>query len=438
MRHPKGLYLICTVEMWERFSYYGMRALLVLFLTAQLMNGGLGFDDSYASLTYGIFTGLIYFTPLIGGWLSDRYLGQRKAISLGLWFLIAGQLTMAFATTAPILYVSLLLQICGNGLFKPSSTVIVGSLYPEGDSRIDSAYTIFYMGINLGSFFSPILTGWLAVNYGFKYGFLASAAGLILGYLNYAILANRYLGEICKQPVRKESNTDDAPSKPLTKDEKQRIWVITILTLFAIAFFAGFEQAGCSMTIFSEKYVDRSVLDFNVPTAWLQSINPLFILLLAPLFSLMWTKLGERGKNPSIPVKMGLGLIMLGIGFILMIGAVFDRGGDIDTISDTNAKASVWFIFFAYMFHTIGELCLSPIGLSMVSRLAPIKLASMLMGVWMASSAVANFLAGYLASYTPTSGYLEIYAGLTLSSIVLGLILIFIKKPLIRMSYGRL
>lgn len=438
MRHPKGLYLICTVEMWERFSYYGMRALLVLFLTAQLISGGLGFDDSSASLIYGIFTGLIYFTPLIGGWLSDRYLGQRKAISLGLWFLIAGQLTMAFSTTAPILYVSLLLQIFGNGLFKPSSTVIVGSLYPEGDSRIDSAYTIFYMGINLGSFFSPILTGWLAVNYGFKYGFLASATGLILGYLNYTILSNRYLGEICKKPVRKESNSNGTPSEPLTKEEKHRIWVITILTLFAIAFFAGFEQAGCSMTIFSEKYVDRSVLDFNVPTAWLQSINPLFILLLAPLFSFMWTKLGDNGRNPSIPTKMGLGLIMLGIGFIFMIGAIYDIGGDVNTFNDNSGKASVWFIFFAYMFHTIGELCLSPIGLSMVSRLAPIKLASMLMGVWMASSAVANFLAGYLASYTPKYGYFELYAGLTLSSIVLGIILIFIRKPLLKMSYGRI
>lgn len=437
MRHPKGLYLICTVEMWERFSYYGMRALLVLFLTAQLINGGLGFNDSDASLIYGIFTGLIYFTPLIGGYLADRYLGQRRAISIGLWFLIAGQITMAYATTAPILYTALLLQICGNGLFKPSSTVIVGSLYPEGDSRIDSAYTIFYMGINLGSFFSPIVTGWLAVNYGFKYGFLAAAAGLILGYLNYVLLSNRYLGEVCKHPVSKNVSHDGI-SEPISKEERHRIWVIAILTLFAIAFFAGFEQAGCSMTLFSEKYVDRQVLDFNVPTAWLQSINPLFILLLAPLFSLMWTKLGERGKNPSIPVKMGLGLIMLGIGFILMIGAVFDRGGDIDTISDTNAKASVWFIFFAYMFHTIGELCLSPIGLSMVSRLAPVKLASMLMGVWMASSAVANFLAGYLSSFTSTSGYFEIYAGLTISSIVLGFVLIFIRKPLLKMSYGRI
>ncbi len=437
MTHPKGLYLIFTVEMWERFSYYGMRALLVLFLTAQLLNGGLGFDDSDASLIYGIFTGLIYFTPLIGGYLADRYLGQRKAISIGLWFLIAGQITMAFATTAPILYISLLLQICGNGLFKPSSTVIVGSLYPEGDSRIDSAYTIFYMGINLGSFFSPIVTGWLAVNYGFKYGFLAAAAGLVMGYLCYTILSNRYLGEICKHPVSKEVS-DNGVSEPLSKEERHRIWVITILTLFAIAFFAGFEQAGCSMTLFSEKYVDRQVLDFNVPTAWLQSINPMFILIFAPLFSLMWTKLDKRGKNPSIPAKMGMGLIMLGIGFIMLVCAIADRGGDVDTLPDTNAKASVWFIVFAYMFHTVGELCLSPIGLSMVSRLAPVKLASMLMGVWMASSAVANFLAGYLSSFTSTAGYFEIYAGLTISSILLGLVLIFIRKPLLKMSYGRI
>jgi len=437
MRHPKGLYLIFTVEMWERFSYYGMRALLVLFLTAQLINGGLGFSEHSASLLYGIFTGLIYFTPLIGGYIADRYIGQRKAISFGLWFLIAGQLTMAFATTAPILYIGLLLQICGNGLFKPSSTIIVGSLYPEGDSRIDSAYTIFYMGINLGSFFSPLITGWLAVNYGFKYGFLAAAIGLILGYLNYSILANRYLGNICKQPARKELE-QNKENRPLTKGEKNRILVIAILTIFAIVFFAGFEQAGCSMTIFSEKYVDRNVLGFNVPTAWLQSINPLFILLFAPLFSILWTKLDNKGKEISIPTKMGIGLIMLGIGFIAMIGAIYDRGGDVDTIANSKKMASVWFIVFAYMFHTVGELCLSPIGLSMVSRLAPVKLASLLMGVWMASSAVANFMAGYLSSLTSMYGFKEIFIGLTLSSIILGVVLIIIRKPLLRLSEGRL
>lgn len=435
MRHPKGLYLIFTVEMWERFSYYGMRALLVLFLTAQLVKGGLGFSESHASLLYGIFTGLIYFTPLIGGYIADQYIGQRRAISLGLWFLIAGQLTLAFATTAPVVYTGLLLQIIGNGFFKPCSSTIVGSLYPDGDSRIDSAYTIFYMGINLGSFFSPLLTGWLAVTYGFKYGFLAAAAGLVLGYINYLCLSNTFLGEIGKKTAKKSSN-DAEPAKPLTKSEKERIIVIAVLTAFAIAFFAGYEQAGCSMTLFAEKYINRDLSGFEVPTSWFQSINPLFILFLAPLMSLLWTKLGKKG--PSIPVKMGLGLILLGVGFIFMYGAIVDRGGDVDTLAGTEAKASMWFIVWAYLFHTIGELCLSPIGLSMVSRLAPVKLASLLMGVWFASSAIANFLAGYLSSLTSEYGYMELFIALTFSSIILGLVLIFIRKPMLRMSHGRL
>lgn len=435
MTHHKGLYLIFTVEMWERFSYYGMRALLVLFLTAQVINGGMGFDDETASLAYGIFTGLIYFTPLIGGYIADRYLGQRKAISIGLLLLVAGQLSLAYATTATVVYIGLILQILGNGFFKPCSSIIVGSLYPEGDSRIDSAYTIFYMGINLGSFFSPILTGWLAVAYGFRYGFLAAAGGLILGFLNYILLSNRFLGEIGKH-AEKKKEIDDVPAKPLTKAEKQRIWVIAILTTFAIAFFAGYEQAGCSMTLFAETYVNRDIMDFTVPTAWLQSINPLFILILSPLLSILWTRLGKR--DPSIPTKMGMGLVLLGVGFIFMLGAIMDRGGDIDTVPDVNIKASMWFVVVAYLFHTVGELCLSPIGLSMVSKLAPVKLASLLMGVWLASSAIANFLAGYLSSLTQDNGCFEIYFALTLSSIILGLTLIFIRKPLLEMSHGKL
>ncbi len=439
MNHPKGLYLLFTVEMWERFSYYGMRALLVLYLTAEFLNGGLGFSDHSASLLYGIFTGFVYFTPLIGGYIADTFIGQRKSIVIGSILMILGHLSLASMQNSVALYTGLTLLILGNGMFKPNISVMVGDLYPDGDSRIDSAFTIFYMGINLGSFFAPLLTGWLAVHYGYRYGFLAAASGLMLGLINYLLLQKKYLGEVGlhtdKHVINKENKSEQTS---LTKAEKQRIWAIVILTTFAIAFFAGYEQAGCSMTIFTDRYTDRTCFGLDVPTAWFQSINPLFILILAPLMTIMWGRLDSKGKTVTIPQKMGMGLILLGLGFLLMNLAVYQRGGDTDTLPDTAFKASMWFIVGTYFLHTVGELCLSPIGLSMVSRLAPIKFASLFMGVWLASSAVANFLAGYLSSFVQDSGFLEIYYILALTGILLGILLILLNRTLLRLGNGKL
>lgn len=439
MHHPRGLYLLFTVEMWERFSYYGMRALLVLYLTAEYLNGGLGFSDQSASLLYGIFTGLVYFTPLIGGYIADTYIGQRKSIVIGSVLMILGHLSLASMQNNAALYTGLTLLILGNGMFKPNISVMVGDLYPDGDSRIDRAFTIFYMGINLGSFFAPLVTGWLAVHYGYRYGFLAAASGLMLGLVNYLLLQKKYLGEVGLRPgkqVLKEENALEQTE--LTKAEKQRIWAIVILTAFAIAFFAGYEQAGCSMTIFTERYTDRTCFGFDVPTAWFQSINPLFILALAPLMTIMWGRLDSKGKTVTIPQKMGMGLILLGLGFLLMNLAVYQRGGDTDTLPDITLKASMWFIVGTYLLHTIGELCLSPIGLSMVSRLAPVKFASLFMGVWLASSAVANFLAGYLSSFVQNDGFLDIYYALAASGILLGILLLTLNRILLKLGNGKL
>ena len=423
MRHPKGLYLLFTVEMWERFSYYGMRALLVLYLTAQFLSGGLGFSAQSASLVYGVFTGLVYFTPLIGGYIADNYIGQRKSIVIGSLLMIAGHLSLASVQALPALYIGLALLILGNGMFKPNISVMVGGLYPDGDSRRDSAFTIFYMGINLGSFFAPLLTGWLAVNYGFRYGFLAAATGLAIGLVCYLSLGKRLLGNV---------------GMVASGDEKNRIKAIVILTMFAIAFFAGYEQAGSSMTLFTEKYLDRNAFGFEVPTAWFQSINPLMILILAPLLSTFWGWLDSRGRGISIPRKMGHGLILLGLGFNVLIFAILSRGGDVNELPDTSVKSPMWFMIAAYFLHTVGELCLSPIGLSMVSRLAPVKYASLFMGVWLVSSAVANFFAGYLSSLTDTYGFLEIYLVLSLVSILLGVVLAVLNKPLLKLGGGKL
>lgn len=439
MHHPKGLYLLFTVEMWERFSYYGMRALLVLYLTAQFISGGLGFTAQRASLVYGVFTGLVYFTPLIGGYIADNYIGQRRSIVIGSLLMIAGHLSLASVQALPALYTGLTLLILGNGMFKPNISVMVGGLYPDGDSRRDSAFTIFYMGINLGSFFAPLLTGWLAVNYGFRYGFLAAATGLAIGLVCYLSLGKRLLGNVgMVASGRAGLNGHDIKNSELTADEKNRIKAIVILTMFAIAFFAGYEQAGSSMTLFTEKYLDRNAFGFEVPTAWFQSINPLMILILAPLLSTFWGWLDSRGRGISIPRKMGHGLILLGLGFNVLIFAILSRGGDVNDLPDTSVKSPMWFMIAAYFLHTVGELCLSPIGLSMVSRLAPVKYASLFMGVWLVSSAVANFFAGYLSSLTDTYGFLEIYILLSQVSILLGVVLAVLNKPLLKLGGGKL
>lgn len=430
--HPKGLYLLFATEMWERFSYYGMRALLVLYLTKSLINGGLGFTDDNASLLYGFFTGFVYFTPLIGGWLADNYLGQRKAIVIGAVLMMLGQFSLATETSLPFLYTGLVLLIIGNGFFKPNISVIVGKLYEPGDPRKDSAFTIFYMGINVGAFFAPLLTGYMALTYGYRYGFLVAGIGMLFGLLVFTILGNRYLGEVGKAPSCKAKDSS-LENVPLTKEEKDRTLAIVVFVLFSIFFFAGFEQAGSSMTLYTEKYIDREIGSFMVPTEWFQSVNPLLIVILAPLLTVLWRWLGMRGKEPSIPVKMSMGMVLLGLGFLVLYGAVCARGGD---SADESVKASILFILFTYLFHTLGELCLSPIGLSMVSKLAPVKLASLMMGVWLLSSFFANILGGWISSNISDVGAGTIFLSICVFSVALGVILFSLNQWLVRKSHG--
>ena len=430
--HPKGLYLLFATEMWERFSYYGMRALLVLYLTKSLIDGGLGFTDENASLLYGFFTGFVYFTPLIGGWLADNYLGQRKAIVIGAVLMMLGQFSLATESSLPFLYTGLVLLIIGNGFFKPNISVIVGNLYKPGDPRKDSAFTIFYMGINVGAFFAPLLTGYMALTYGYRYGFLVAGIGMLFGLLVFTILGNRYLGEVGKAPSCKAKDSS-LENVPLTKEEKDRTLAIVVFVLFSIFFFAGFEQAGSSMTLYTEKYIDRAIGSFVVPTEWFQSVNPLLIVILAPLLTMLWRWLGMRGKEPSIPVKMSMGMILLGVGFLVLYGAVCARGGD---EADESVKASILFILFTYLFHTLGELCLSPIGLSMVSKLAPVKLASLMMGVWLLSSFFANILGGWVSSHIADVGAGTIFFSICVFSVSLGIILFSLNRWLVRKSHG--
>jgi POT family proton-dependent oligopeptide transporter len=460
--HPKGLYLLFFTEMWERFSYYGMRGILMLYMTKLWIENGLNIPEGSASLIYGFFTGFVYFTPIIGGWIADKFIGQRKAITIGGITMFLGQLVLFAMNSHLGLAIGLILLILGNGLFKPNISTMVGQMYRDGDDRRDSAFSIFYMGINLGAFLAPLIAGslaedWFAVkgvgedgaqvilSYGFKYGFLAAAIGMALGQVVFNLLAKKYLLEIGEEPAKSETVEvseiiDDVQQistdkKGLSREEKQRITVIFILTFFVIFFWAGFEQAGSSMTIYTDKYINRSLFGWEIPTTYFQSVNPLFIVALGPLFAWFWTS--KYGKKLSTPVKMSLGMILLGVGFLFMLMATFgvqvEGSGDNEVV--VKKAALVWLVM-TYFFHTIGELCLSPVGLSVVTKLAPIKLASMLMGVWMLSSFVANIIGGFIAAYVEKLGAGTIFVSIAIFVIALGVLMLLLSRKLSQMMHG--
>lgn len=471
--HPKGLYVLFFTEMWERFSYYGMRAIFLLYLTNALVYA---IDD--ASNIYGSYTGLVYLTPLLGGYISDKYWGNRRSIFTGGILMAIGQFMM-FASGSMlsnpdmakgIMLVALTFLIVGNGFFKPNISTMVGQLYPKGDSRIDSAFTIFYMGINLGAFFSPLVCGGLGDTGDpgdFRWGFLAAGLGMIISVIAFEFLKNKYLvtpdGKAVGMPPKyynqsqpkvvntssqtldnldmenaaspKETPNFDSKmvgvagivavvlflgfyfgmgldligscifsvaiavptliitDKSLNKHERSRIWVIFILAFFVIFFWSAFEQAGASLTYFADKQTDRNVFGWEMPASWFQSINPLGIIILAPLFSMLWVALAKKKREPASPLKMAIGLFLLCLGYIVIAFGV--KG------VDPSVKISMWFLVMLYLLHTMGELCLSPIGLSMVSKLAPLRFASLLMGTWFLANAAANKLAGTLSALIP-------------------------------------
>ena len=419
------------------------------------MEGGLGMDEKYAMLLYGYFTGFVYFTPLIGGWLADRYLGKRLAVMIGGVTMMLGQFTLFGLNSTTGLYIGLLLLIIGNGFFKPNISTLVGGLYKDGDSRRDAAFTIFYMGINLGAMIAPLIIGVVtdnmfattnedgSISYGYRYGFLVSGIGMLLGQVIFNLLGTKYLGDLGTKPVGAVSDTEVAKVQksinPETgkeldeKDEKQRISVIFILLIFAVFFWAGFEQAGSSLSLYTDKYIDRSIGSFEIPTSWFQSVNPLFIVTLAPLFTLFWAS--PIGRRLTTPVKMGVGMIILGVGFLFMIGAVAERSanGDVD---DVNNKAALMWLIMTYLLHTIGELCISPVGLSVVTKLSPPKLASVLMAVWMLSSFFANIVGGYIASYVETMGAGEVFTYIAGFVSVCGVLLILLNKVILKLMHG--
>lgn len=440
--HPKGLYFLFFTEMWERFSYYGMRAIFMLFMTKILL-----MSDADASQIYGSYTGLVYLTPLLGGYLCDRFLGNRRSIIVGGSLMAIGQFFMFLSASSGatagvgLMWIGLTALIIGNGFFKPNISTMVGQLYPENDRRIDSAFTIFYMGINLGAFFSPLVCG----SMDFKWGFLAACIGMIIGLITFILFQKQYLiseeGKEIGLPVKKmdiknilavvgsigiiffmlnfkqmfKSDIDIISyfiygamvimpiiilsDKSLTKTEMQRIIVIFILAFFVIFFWGAFEQAGASLTLFADRQTDRTLFDWEMPASYFQSVNPLAVIALAPLFTIIWGFLYARKLEPSSPKKMAIGLGLVALGYIVIAIAVKGLG-----VED---KVSMWWLIALYIIHTMGELCLSPIGLSMVSKLAPLRLSSLMMGTWFLANAAANKFAGTLSALIPPTAGAE-------------------------------
>ncbi|MGQ1783821.1 peptide MFS transporter [Saccharicrinis sp. GN24d3] len=450
--HPTALFTLFATEMWERFNYYGMRALLMIYLTGNLATGGFGMDEDAALIIYGIFTSLVYVTPILGGILADKLLGQRKTIYIGALTMAIGQVLLAYSAIISghnmefkesIFYIGLGILIFGNGFFKPNISTMVGELYEANDARRDGAFTIFYMGINIGAMLGPFISGWLAENDSFgrwEYGFLAAAMAMIVGFLWFffsrsalgtvgmppkykgkidkltakdnmevftyviaivlAIVATVYMGKIISPSARNIMVysililgalylLQSIVRNTRGKTEWSRVGVIMVLVVFNVVFWSGYEQAGGLFNLFARDSLDRNLGSWTIPTTWFQMVPAISVVLFAPVFSILWVRLDRIKLNPNTPVKFAWGIVLLSLGFVVM-GYANDltKGG-------TTLINPMWLVL-VFVIHTWGELCLSPIGLSMVTKLSPHKIVSTMMGVWMGSFAAGNFVASQM------------------------------------------
>ncbi|HEV8112263.1 MAG TPA: peptide MFS transporter [Planctomycetota bacterium] len=490
--HPRGLMTLFFTEIWERFSYYGMRAILILFMTTSLAAGGLGFNASQAGAIYGIYVSLVYLLSLPGGWIADRILGARRSVLVGGIVIMCGHICLA-VPMLPTFYAGLGMIVIGTGLLKPNISTMVGQLYGPSDARRDAGFSIFYMGINIGAFVSPLVCGWLAQSDGFRhflagfgltpehawhFGFGAAAVGMFLGVVQYA-LGSRHLGGAGLLPTAPEAVADRAGEKrklfigiavvagllllfgglvfsgtvhtsaeqvsdgfglfltvvvvgffgwgfflaKWSPVERRRFMVIFVLFIASTIFWAGFEQAGSTLNLFAARDTDDHFLGFKYEASWLQSPQSAFIVALAPVFAWLWLKLGRR--DPSSPTKFALGLAFMGLGFLILVPAA--------QISAGGTKVSPMWLVTTYLLHTFGELCLSPVGLSAYTRLAPARVASLMMGVWFLTISVGGYIGGRVAGLYesfPVSGLFAICAA---TGLVSAIALAFLVRPIRRM-----
>lgn len=378
--HPRGLAVLFLTEMWERFSYYGMRALLVYYMLKQLM-----FSQAEASHIYGLYTGLVYLTPFFGGILADRVLGQRKAVILGGVLMAIGHFLMAFQ---PLFFPALLFLILGNGAFKPNISTQVGNLYPPGDPRRDRAFSIFYVGINLGALFSPLVCGTLGEDYGWHYGFSAAGVGMVIG-LSIYLFGQRWLAP---DNLMERKYAEKKRPAGFTRDEKTSLWGLIAVCVISVAFWAAYEQQGNTIAVWADVNTDRHVFGWEFRASWFQALNPAFIIALTPLVTMLWSRESRKNKEPSAVVKMAVGCILLAIGFLVMIPAAM-------SYETAGTRVSMWWLVLFTLVTTLGELYFSPVALSLVTKLAPVRIVSMMMGAWFLSSFFGNYAAGFLGRY---------------------------------------
>lgn len=478
--HPRGLATLFFTEMWERFSYYGMRALLILFMVAPVDKGGLGFPVVKAGAIYGFYTAMVYLLCLPGGWVADRIIGQRRAVLYGGILIVCGQLCL-MSPALCIFYLGLALLMTGTGLLKPNVSTIVGQLYGPDDARRDSAFSIFYMGINVGALISPLACGWVGERIGWRLGFGLAGLGMIAGLIQY-LLGAKYLGSAGLYPAvpaspaegrRQKRNgalgaaagaavcgtlallaaagkiefTAERVSDTLgivlvivsiavfswllmgrgwSPTERKRSAAILVLFLASTLFWSAFEQAGSSLNLFAERSTNRHVGGFEFPASWFQFVQPFFIITLAPVFAWLWLAL--RRREPSSPAKFALGLLLVGLGFALLVPAAsFSAGG---------VMVSPWWLTGAYFLHTVGELCLSPVGLSAMTKLAPVRVAGLMMGLWFVSISIGDYLAGKAGSVYESMSLPALFGTVAGFVIAAGLVTALLIRPTVRLMSG--
>jgi len=427
--HPKGLYVLFFTEMWERFSYYGMRAILVLYLTAKTLgeNPGLGWSNKEALALYGWYTMLVYVASIPGGWIADKILGQKKSVLVGGVLLVFGHSVLAIEQSWAF-YTGLGLIIAGVGMLKPNISTMVGGLYQQGDIRRDKGFTIFYIGINVGAFLASIIVGYVGEVHGWHYGFGLAGIGMALGLLQY-IMGQKHLTNVGNF-IGASTNKKDiaAKNRPLTKIEKDRVIVLIISFLLVIVFWGAFEQAGGLMNIYAKEKTSRMLLGFEVPASWFQSLNAMFIIFLGTTVAAYWANRKLKGKVSSSLFKMIIGLIIMGTGFFFMTAASAQY--------EANGSSAMYWLVLAYLFHTIGELCISPVALSYITKLAPVKYAALMMGIYFATTGFGNKLAGLLGESAESLGEYTIFTGIAIFCILFGLLVMLFRKRLEMLTHG--
>jgi proton-dependent oligopeptide transporter, POT family len=475
--HPRGLSTLFFTEMWERFSYYGMRALLILFMTAAPATGGLGFDAMTAGAVYGLYTSMVYMATLPGGWLADRVIGAQRAVILGGVLIASGHFSMAIPSLTTF-YLGLTLIVIGTGFLKGNVSVIVGRLYGPGDARRDAGFSIFYMGINTGAFVAPFVCGYLGQRVGWHVGFAAAGVGMVLGLVQY-VLGRRHLGEAGLKPADPGSPEAFARQKrqavrwmigvgtalvlfgfgaysgmiPVTatqiadaagylllvlsvgffawvflaggwtRTERNHLIVIGVLFLGYALFSSVFEQAGSTLNLFADRSTRNSVFGWNYPSSWFQAANPLFVITFAPMFAWLWLRLGRRGNEPGAPAKFAVGLLLVGLGFAVLIPP-----------AQAGTLVSPGWLTMTYLLHTWGELSLSPVGLSAMTKLAPVRIGGLVMGVWFLGTSVGNYIGGRVAGFYETMSLPGLFGAVAGFAIVAGTLLLFFARPLNRLS----